>query len=293
MRTRVHERESILTGWLLLYAVIFFLTTGCDSNPVGGCPRSPEPGRIQQADTTPEGIGPDEPVDINLFCIIFPLFCRTPEPQCWPDPFRPLTGASGHPDLPTGDEAWRMSQWHNACLSAWRSAERTPEGLWAAMWEQAQRLDLTHFLDETAQTRSTRLFESLLNGELRQEDLPDAELILASWQRRPQELFAGDEQGERLLGDLADGISAAEVERWRAFAESYKRGGVREYWIASSMSASVSWWHDFSLEVGENCSVGVFADLAAIQQTQDWRLVGIASLAGAIVDVLKHFWPGD
>jgi hypothetical protein len=295
MRSRHRECESVLVGMLLLYCMVFILIVGCGQGPLGGCPpgfaAGPERGGAPLASLTPGGLAPDQGVDQNLFCLLFPLFCRS---WCPPDPLDPLYAWGGADFAPAPGQVPLLAQWHNDCLSAWRTAERSPAGLLAAMEASAARLGLPAVLDDARRQRCLALFQLLLEGDFDRDMLPTPQLVVEAWRNRPDKgPFAVDDGLGRLLERLQDGISAAEVADWRGYARSKAKAAPREYWAASCMAASVEWWQAFGEETGAVGSWGVFADLAAIRQTQDPYVIGIASLAGALYDVITHFWPDE
>lgn len=296
MRTRQRESESVLVGMLLLYCLVFFLAAGCDRNPLGGCPPGfdavsapPEVGPATVV--TPGGISPPQDLSRNLFCIVFPVFCRS---FCPPDPLDPLYAWGGPKFSATSKQVPALARWHNDCLTAWRTTEHNAEAMLDVMVAAAEANELGDVLDADSRQLALEMFQLLLDGAVTHEMLPTHADIMAAWHSRPAKgAFAQDERLGRLLENLADGIEADEVVEWGSYAHSLESATVREYWVVSCMAASVAWWHDFSQEVGEDCSMGVFADLAAMQNSQDWHIVGIASLAGALVDVITHFWPQE
>ena len=296
MRPRQRESESVLVGMLLLYCLVFLISAGCSGNPVGGCPpdfRADDatggPGRLEW--TSPDGTGKEDKLDFNPFCIAFPMFCGW-SPSA--DPI-PELYAWGGPDFRvTPGQVPMLARWHNHCLSAWRHSRHDAQALLRTMDSVAAADGLVSLMDARTRGTALELFQCLLDGQVSHDMLPDHAQVMAAWQARPAKgPFAQDRQMEMLLQRLGDGISRQEVEDWRLYAEGKRLAPVREYWAAAGMAASVAWWYDFSQEVGENCGFGVFADLAAMQNSSDWRLVAIASLAGALTDVLEHFWPQE
>ncbi len=295
MRFRRRTPTLVAAGLLLISCLVLLLVTSCDLSPVGGCPPSFEGEATAPLSGTwnPQDSDSDSAKDLSgmWFCIWFPRWCQPDFPE---DPLGDLYYWGGpkftvkRADVP----AW--AAFHNASLSAWRHAERNPEGLLRAMEETATACGVADHLSRRDREVCLSLFTRLLNGELTQQDMPTHADLMRTWQDRPAKgAFAHDKALPALLRSLEDGIAADEVLKWQAYADSKATGDLREYWTASCMAASVAWWFEFSHEVGEDCSWGVFADLSALVHTQSWEVVAVASLAGALVDVMEHFWPQE
>jgi hypothetical protein len=210
------------------------------------------------------------------------------------DPFGDIYYWGGPDFAAKREDVPHWAAFHNASLDAWREAERSPAGLLSAMNEAAASCGVENLLPRESQSVCLNLFERVLAGDLQPPDMPTHADIMSTWQKRPAKgPFAHDSRMEELLSKLEDGISAAEVQEWATYAESKKTQELREYWSASCMAASVEWWYEFSEDVGENCAYGVYADLAAIMRGGTWQMVAAASLVGALVDVMEHFWPQE
>ncbi|MFA7331945.1 MAG: hypothetical protein WC326_12825 [Candidatus Delongbacteria bacterium] len=294
---RFHRRTPTLVaaGLLLISCLVLVLVTSCDLAPVGGCPPSFEGEAATPLSGSWDSQGSDtdfaKDLSAKWFCIWFPRWCQPELPE---DPLGDLYYWGGpnfsvkRADVP----AW--AAFHNASLSAWRHAERNPEGLLRAMEEAAAACGVADQFSRQDREVCLNLFKRLLDGELSPQDMPTHADLMRTWQDRPTRgAFAHDKELPALLRDLENGIAAAEVRKWQDFADSKANSDLREYWSASCMAASVAWWFEFSQDVGEDCSWGVFADLTALQRTQNWQGVAVASLAGALVDVIQHFWPQD
>lgn len=301
MFTRQRERQSVMTGMLFTYLILLFFATGCSHNPAS----SGEDAALSGISAVDLQAGLPEAGDTGLkgamrqdgekcfdfrkiWCLIFPCFCL-PEPN-----FDPYYAWGGPNFNPKPDEVPAMAAFHNACLSSWRKSDRNAEGLMRTFEEEAAKLGLSHHLDEKTRKDALQLFTTLLKGDVTHDMIPGPDTVRKLFIQRPLPgPFANDEPMLGMLEALEDGISDKEVIDWQSFAHSLRFADPKEYWAASTMAASVEWWHDFSEEVGEDCAAGVMADLAAIFQTADWRLVALASLSGALVDVLEHFWPSE
>lgn len=293
MRTHHREHALVAAGLLLFSSVFLFLATGCDTSPLGGCPPSFQDEEvIPLAETGPiDGGEADARLEAgHWFCVWFPRFCDL-RPR---DPFDPLYYWGGPRFDPKPEEVPAWAEFHNACLTAWRKADRSPQGLLEAM-DQAARdcgLDPGHLMPHRLVLREQ--FNLILSGDLRAEHLPTLAEVREVWRHRPLDgPFAKDDQLGTLLEGLEDGIDPAEVEAWKTFAASYAQGDPREAWTAANMAATVAWWHAFQVETGEFSSAGVAADLAAMAHTTEWKAIAVASFAGAIIDVIEHFWPQE
>ncbi|MDP2359325.1 MAG: hypothetical protein Q8O14_01035 [bacterium] len=298
MQSRPNDHRVMPIGMIFLCSLILFLSTGCQKDPLSSDARLSlaQDGSAQfganQAD--PIGFGSDEAVDRSLFCVIFPIFCRD---WCRPFPCRPLDPclAWGGPDFDLRrSQVPAFAQWHNACMTAWRTAPLNPREMVDAMEREAEGLGLTGLLDKRSRVQAEILFSELIDGSFDSDLLPKHEDVLADWHERPRPgPFADDLVLEQLLMDLGNGISPREVADWQNYAASKEDAELREYWAATCMAATVAWWHDFALETGENCAWGVYADLTALQRTYNWRIIAIASAAGALKDMFDFFRPSD
>lgn len=293
MRTHHREHALVAAGLLLFSSVFLFLATGCEITPMGGCPPSFQEEEVTSLAGTGHVHG--DPGQARLeaerqFCVWFPPFCGL-------SPFDPLDplfywgGPEFNPKRPQV-EAW--AEFHNACLTAWRSAERSPEGLLEAMEQSAVACRLDPALFKPRREVLLEQFHMILEGDVQPGHLPDLAHIQELWRNRPKDgPFNKDARLGHLLARLDDGLDDGEVQEWKSYARSLADGDLREYWTVSNMAATVAWWHDFEGETGEFSRAGLAADLAAMAQTQDWRIVAVASLAGALIDVMEHFWPQE
>jgi|GEM_PF-2540888 len=297
MSSRIRERLAVMAGMLTVAIALLLFATGCEQTPT-----SPhlESAAISSLDllSTPTlqastgGLRGEREFNLReLWCYFFPAFCYPRPPQ---EPWDPCTAWGGKDFHLEAKDVPTHARFHNACLSAWRRAERSPEGLLKAMKAEADALGLQVLQKPDEEEQTLLLFQGLLAGEVQRKMIPTAQTVRDAFKNRPQPgPFASDEPMLSLLESLEDGISKREVKDWQLFAQSLSQSDVREYWAASGMAASVEWWYNFSEEVGEDCSVGVFADLSALQQTQNPQIIAVASLAGLVVDFITHFWPQD
>ncbi len=294
MFTRQRERQSVMAGMLLTYLVLLFFAAGCSQNPSSSPAELDPPDKVLMlgdAAVLPEGqpLGTNACIDFKLlWCLIFPPFC-------WEEPFpQPEYAWGGHDFTPDPEEVPAMAAFHNACLSAWRFSERSADGLMRTFEAEAVQAGLDHHLDDKSRKEASQIFTSLMKGEVSPDMVPGPNTVRKLFVYRPLPgPFPQPEPMFSMLEALEDGISQQEVKDWQSFAQSLRQADPKEYWAASMMAASVTWWHDFSEDVGEDCSWGVFADLAAVQVCPDPNVVAIASLAGALVDFYEHFWPSE
>lgn len=288
---KAHQREghTIMASMLMVYVAILLFAMGCEQAPTASFSENTPLTETKEVIDSRQ----DRQIDITsadyfdpsaIWCFIFPLFCAP-----W-DPFDPLLAWGGpNFDIKSVDVP-AHARFHNACLTAWRSADFTPEGMLKIMDEEAAALGLDIMDKGETRQQARDLLEAMLNGKVSKEMIPTMEVVIHNFKQRPVPgPFPKDEPMLSLLQGLEDGISKKEAIDWQNFAQSLAGGEPREYWAASTMAASVQWWHDLSEEVGQDCSAGVAADLAAIQLTQNPHIVGIASVAGVIFDLLEFF----
>jgi len=293
MRTHHREHALVAAGLLLFSSLVLLLATGCERSPMGGCPPSFQAGEAIPLSGTGhvDGGGADARLEAeHWFCVWFPRFCDL-RPR---DPFDPLYYWGGPHFDPKPEEVPAWAEFHNACLSAWRKADRSPQGLLEAMEQAARGCGLDPGLLKPHREVLREQFNLILSGDLREEHLPTLSEVREVWRNRPADgPFAKDERLGILLAGLDNGLDPAEVEEWKAYATSLASGDLREYWTVSNMAATVAWWHGFQQETGEFSRAGLAADLAAMAQSSDWKVIAVASLAGAVIDVIEHFWPQE
>jgi hypothetical protein len=293
MRTHHREHALVAAGLLLFSSIILLLATGCEQSPTGGCPPSfQEEGLVPlSGGTSPGHLENKTRLEAERwFCVWFPHICDL-RPM---DPFDPIYYWGGPDFNPKRADVAAWADFHNACLTAWRTAEPTAEGLLHAMEEAALACGLDPVQLKPRREILLEQFEMILGSELQVSHLPSLAEVRDMWRNRPADgPFAKDERLGFMLAGLDNGIDPVEAEEWKDYARSLATGDLREYWTVSNMAATVEWWREFEQETGQFSRAGLAADLAAMSQTQDWRVVAVASLAGALIDVIEHFWPQE
>lgn len=290
---RFHQREHTLVaaGLLLFGCLLLAFAAGCERNsPLGAATQEDDSTALTGAGIHEDSQDPALE-SFRWLCLWFPRFCGDGPGEDGQTQIQYWGGKefdASRAEIP----AW--AHFHNLALTRWRLAERTPDGLLASLDQSLRECGLADRLSREDRDVCRSLFQRLLDGELEAGQLTTHEDVMRLWRSRPAKgPFARDERLESLLQELGDGIKTEEVQDWRRFAESKSRGDLREYWAASCMAASVAWWYDFGEETGLDMSHGVSADLGAIIAGGTWEMVAAASLAGALIDVIEHFWPKD
>lgn len=296
MQSRHREALPLLSGALLLFLIIFFLAIGCDRVPTG-CPPFPN-GQLEQS------TGPSElsaPTDSSgqfdsspWICLLFPPLCETPCP-----PYRPFDPMLywGGPDFSIKPSmAGAHARWHNQFLDFVADQPAAPDaGFLVRNWlELAAANEIKLTLGAEGLEAVHQVLQAALDGSLGPADLPSVHELLLLWDRRPPEgPFADHPELRSLLSGLEDGISPVDVAGFQRLSSKCQGGEPREAWASACMAASVTWWDKAQQQGLCEMPWGASADIAAAQFSGSPEVVGIASAAGLIIDLLERFWGRD
>ncbi len=285
MYSRRRESLPLLASALLVYMAIFFLVSqGCES-PTGSADTGLQPlieAEPQAVDATQNDRSP------FTWCVLFPHHCpgefdHSDEDWWWGGPFFDID--------PEDVEA--HASLHNAILD--RALELDcykpmPEEA-GPFLEDIRQIFKEHGViwndDPEMNSEVESFLKASLGDRLSSKQQPTIADVLELFSHRPAKgAFATDEQLGDLLASLEDGISSEEVAAFEEFKRACEDGSSREKWASSLMAATVSWWHDAVQDGQMTQSIGVSADLAMAVTCPEPSMVGIASAAGVIYDIL-------
>ncbi len=280
MRTRKHELALTAAGMLLLSLVLGLLFSGCEEESGSLQPAT------QQLETSIQGTSTEPPI-LRIICFLFPMlpFCHSY--------YNSLESTLHYPGedgwRPTAREVVQYGPWHNACLDSWVELEFDPVRCYDSFLHLAQDYDIRLPRNAEYHEQIRACFAMLGEGTVSVDQIPSPQQLLQWWRMRPSEApLARNAKADALIAGLADGISPTEIKEWRGLPNTVAADDTLGKWMANTMLASVEWWTSRESNV-DWIPWGVSADLSALTATTNPTVIGIASAAGVIADLLSFF----
>lgn len=283
--------STLAAGAALLSAILIIalLLLGCERTGCRDCGPLGTVG-LEEASQEPGRSSIDEVQALTRFdwnrliCRWLPSLCDWSPCR---DPFEPIYDRD--PNL-NDDRIKQAVELHTRLLKGWRHAPMEAAALARIRSDLVTNLGMEQ--PSLAEKELREILQGVLDGRVSQAAMPTLDELVCSFQA-PGQPFQDAPELVQLLENLRDGVGPADVAAFTDFRQRMSAARPDLKLAAALMAASVDWWAKYERETGRNSSLGVAADISAIQTGGNPQMVAISSGVGLIMDLVFHFFSRD